>query len=212
MLHPKEDAIDHSDFLKGELTDYLPNPLLMFKKWFQAATENNCASPNAMSICTVSVNGQPSSRIVYMRDVLEEGFIFYTNYKSKKGQDLELNPKISALFFWDCNEQQVRIEGEVEKVPTEISDDYFASRPRISQIGAWASDQSTEINNRQTLEDNVKFFEAKYPNTVPRPPHWGGYIIKPSYFEFWQGRLGRLHDRICYDLNNNDWCITRVAP
>jgi len=212
MSNTNHSKNDHSDFLKGELIDYLSNPLLMFKKWFQEATEANCASPNAMSISTVNKNGQPSSRIVYMRDILEEGFIFYTNYNSKKGQNIADNPKISALFFWDCNEQQVRIEGEVEKIPSELSDDYFSNRPRISQIGAWASEQSSEIINRQTLEDRVQFFEAKYPNTVPRPPHWGGYIIKPTYFEFWQGRLGRLHDRICYTFENKNWFITRVAP
>lgn len=202
----------HADFLKGELTDYSSNPLLMFKKWYQEAYDQNCASPNAMSICTVSQNGQPSSRTVYMRETLEEGFIFYTNYNSKKGQNLANNPKISALFFWDCNEQQVRIEGEVEKIPSELSDDYFSERPRVSQIGAWASEQSSIIENRQTLEDRVALFEAKFPNKVPRPPHWGGYIIKPTYFEFWQGRLGRLHDRICYTLNAKGWKITRVAP
>jgi len=212
MSHINKTQNDHSDFLKGELTDYLSDPLLMFKKWFQGATENNCASPNAMSISTVSKTGQPSSRIVYMRDVIEEGFIFYTNYKSKKGKNLVNNPKIAALFFWDCNEQQIRIEGVVEKIPSELSDDYFANRPRISQIGAWASEQSNVIDTRQTLEDRVKFFENKYPNVVPRPPHWGGYLIKPTYFEFWQGRLGRLHDRICYSFENNNWEITRVAP
>jgi len=212
MSNTEHSKNKHSDFLKGELTDYASNPLLMFKKWYQEAYDQNCASPNAMSVCTVSQNGQPSSRTVYMREVLEEGFIFYTNYNSKKGRNLANNPKVSALFFWDCNEQQVRVEGEAEKIPTELSDDYFAARPRVSQIGAWASEQSSEIESRQTLEERVKFFEAKFPNTVPRPPHWGGYIIKPTYFEFWQGRLGRLHDRICYTAKNNDWSITRVAP
>lgn len=203
---------DHSDFLKGELNDYLSDPMLMFKKWYQGAHENNCASPHVMSISTVSENGQPSSRTVYMKEILEEGFIFYTNYNSKKGQNLAQNPKIAALFFWDCNEQQIRIEGEVEKVPTVLSDDYFASRPRVSQIGAWASEQSSEIDSRKSLEERVQFFENKYPNTVPRPPHWGGYLIKPTYFEFWQGRLGRLHDRICYTLDGEKWTINRIAP
>lgn len=203
---------DHSDFLKGELNNYLSNPMLMFKKWYQGAHENNCASPHAMSISTVSVNGQPSSRTVYMKEILEEGFIFYTNYNSKKGHNLAQNPKIAALFFWDCNEQQVRIEGEVEKIPAELSDDYFTSRPRVSQIGAWASEQSSQIDSRKSLEERVLFFEKKYPNSVPRPPHWGGYLIKPTYFEFWQGRLGRLHDRICYSLESNIWVTNRIAP
>ena len=203
---------NHSDFLKGELKDYLSDPMLMFKRWYQGAHEHNCASPHAMSISTVDANCQPSSRTVYMKELMEEGIVFYTNYNSKKGKDLEINPKIAALFFWDCTEQQVRIEGEVEKVPEELSDDYFASRPRISQIGAWASEQSSEIENREALEERVAFFEKKFPNVVPRPPHWGGYLIKPHYFEFWQGRLGRLHDRICYTKTGNDWSIKRISP
>jgi len=203
---------DHSDFLKRELKNYLSDPLLMFKKWYQEASEKNCASPHAMSISTVSQSGQPSSRTVYMKELLEEGIVFYTNYNSKKAQDLAHNPKIAALFFWDCTEQQVRIEGVVEKVPKELSDDYFASRPRISQIGAWASEQSQEIEGRETLEERVGYFEKKFPNTVPRPQHWGGYLIKPHYFEFWQGRLGRLHDRICYTLSENKWLVKRIAP
>lgn len=213
MSHIDNIRNDHSDFLKGELNDYLNDPMLMFKKWYEGAHENNCPSPHAMSISTVDSSGQPSSRIVYMKEILEEGLIFYTNYNSKKGQNLKLNPKISALFFWGCTEQQIRIEGEVEKVPSQLSDDYFASRPRVSQIGAWASEQSQTIKNRQTLEERVKFFEKKYPNQVPRPPHWGGYLIKPTYFEFWQGRLGRLHDRICYTINENgQWNVNRIAP
>jgi pyridoxamine 5'-phosphate oxidase len=203
---------NHSDFLKGELKDYLSNPMLMFKKWYQGAHEHNCVSPHAMSISTVDSNCQPSSRTVYMKELMEEGIVFYTNYNSKKGKDLKLNPKIAALFFWDCTEQQVRIEGEVEKVPEELSDDYFASRPRISQIGAWASEQSSEIENRDALEERVDFFKKKFPNVIPRPPHWGGYLIKPHYFEFWQGRLGRLHDRICYTKEDNNWSIKRISP
>ena len=212
MSHLDHTRNDHSDFLKGELNDYLSDPMLMFKKWYKEAHEKDCASPHAMSVSTVGQNGQPSSRMVYMKEILEEGFIFYTNFKSRKGNDLDFNPKMSALFFWDCTEQQIRIEGEVEKVPSATSDDYFSSRPRVSQIGAWASEQSTEIQNRQTLEDRVAHFEAKYPNEVPRPPHWGGYLIKPTYFEFWQGRLGRLHDRICYSLDSDIWNSNRIAP
>lgn len=212
MSHLHHTRNDHSDFLKGELNDYLSDPLLMFKKWYQEVHEKNCASPHAMSVSTVNENGQPSSRMVYMKEILEEGFIFYTNFKSRKGINLSKNPKISALFFWDCTEQQIRIEGEVEQIPSELSDDYFASRPRVSQIGAWASEQSSEIENRKTIEDRVAHFEAKYPNEVPRPQHWGGYLIKPTYFEFWQGRLGRLHDRICYTLESDNWNTNRIAP
>lgn len=212
MDHLDKTRNDHSDFLHGELKDYLPNPMLMFQKWYQEAHEKQVATPHAMIISTVDSNGQPSSRVVYMKEVLEEGLIFYTNYRSKKGKDLLNNNKISVLFFWQGTEQQVRIEGVVSKVDPVISDDYFASRPRISQIGAWASDQSNQIEDRQSLEENVAYFEAKYPDQVPRPPHWGGYLIKPNYFEFWQGRLGRLHDRICYSKANNGYQISRIAP
>lgn len=212
MDHLDKTRNDHSDFLQGELKDYLSDPMLMFQKWYQAAHENQVASPHAMVISTVNSDGQPSSRVVYMKEVLEEGLIFYTNYQSKKGEDLLENKKISVLFFWQGTEQQIRIEGIVSKVDPLISDDYFASRPRISQIGAWASDQSSQINNRQTLEDRVTHFETKYPNKVPRPPHWGGYLIEPHYFEFWQGRLGRLHDRICYRKNESNYHIYRIAP
>ncbi len=212
MDHLDSTRNDHKDFLKGSLEDFLPNPLLMFQKWYQIAYEKNCPSPHAMVVSTVNANGQPSSRVVYMKEVLEEGLVFYTNYQSKKGRDLELNPHISALFFWEGTEQQVRIEGKVIKVDPDFSDAYFASRPRISQIGAWASQQSQALKNRESLEDLVKQFEAKYPNEVPRPPHWGGYLIQPHYFEFWQGRLGRLHDRICYSLKETEWEINRIAP
>lgn len=204
---------DHSDFLQGTLEDYLTDPFKMFQKWYQQAHEKNCASPHAMSISTVSADGQPSSRMVYMKEILEEGVVFYSNYHSRKGHQLDQNPKIAALFFWDCTEQQIRIEGEVEKVDPLISDDYFASRPRMSQIGAWASLQSKIIDSRKSLEERVAFYENKFPHSVPRPPHWGGYLIKPTYFEFWQGRLGRLHDRIIYEKSkDNEWIISRICP
>ncbi len=212
MDHFDKTRNDHSDFLKGELNNYLADPILMFQKWYQLAYEKNCPSPNAMVISTVNQNGQPSSRIVYMKELIEEGLIFFTNYNSKKGEEIALNSKVGGLFFWENNEQQVRIEGVASKIDPIISDDYFNSRPRISQIGAWASDQSQDIKNRVSLEERVAFFEKKYPNIVPRPPHWGGYIIKPNYFEFWQGRLGRLHDRICYTQFENNWKIKRIAP
>ncbi len=212
MDHLDKTRNDHSDFLKGEFNDFLENPMLMFQNWYQGAHEKNCPSPHAMVISTVDGDGQPASRVVYMKEMLEEGLIFYTNYLSKKGQDLKGNEKIAALFFWQETEQQIRIEGTVEKVDALLSDDYFKSRPRISQIGAWASAQSSEIQNRKELEDLVAFYEKKYPGDVPRPPHWGGYIIKPQYFEFWQGRLGRLHDRICYSRSEDNWLIKRIAP
>lgn len=213
MDHLEQSKNDHSDFLKGELTDVKhTNPMLLFSEWYQAAHDANCASPHAVVLSSVGKNGAPSSRIVYMRDLVEEGMIIYTNYKSRKGEEITANPNVSLLFYWDCSERQVRIEGKIKKIDAHISDDYFASRPRISQIGAWASEQSKEIADRKSLEDRVAFFEKKYPNEVPRPPHWGGLLIQPTYFEFWQGRLGRLHDRICFEHAANDWRIFRIAP
>lgn len=203
---------ERSDFSKGNLDDAKhADPMLFFSEWYREAHEKNCADPHAVVLST-ALNNQPSSRIVYMRDLLEEGFVIYTNYLSRKGTQIDANNKVSALFYWDCTERQVRIEGTIEKIDALISDDYFASRPRISQIGAWASDQSQEIPDRKTLEEKVKFYEEKFPNKVPRPPHWGGYLIRPNYFEFWQGRVGRLHDRICYEKQGSAWRIYRISP
>lgn len=204
---------DRYDFQKDKLEDFKHNdPLLFFQEWYQEAKEKDCADPHAVVISTVDETGQPSSRVVYMRDLLEEGIVIYTNYLSRKGSEITDNPKVSLLFYWDCCERQVRIEGIAEKVDPTLSDDYFANRPRISQIGAWASEQSSEIEDRATLEQRIKHFEEKYPNEVPRPPHWGGFLIQPQYFEFWQGRLGRLHDRLCYEKNGDDWNKKRIAP
>ena len=204
---------DRNDFVKGNFTEIkFSNPMHFFSEWYREAHEKNCADPHAFVLSTVSKESKPSSRIVYMRELVEEGFIFYTNYESKKGRELEENQFVAALFYWDCAERQVRIEGKVEKIDSKISDDYFASRPRISQIGAWASAQSQVIENREELEKKIKYFEEKFPETVPRPPHWGGYLILPNYFEFWQGRLGRLHDRLCYQQEKDNWSVKRISP
>lgn len=205
--------IDRSDFLKGRLEGALSDePMKMFSTWYQEASEKNCADPHAMVISTAFDN-RPSSRIVYLRNLVEEGFVFYTNYESRKGTQISDNSNVSALFYWDCAERQVRVEGKVEKVDPQLSDDYFSGRPRISKIGAWASNQSRRIDSREELEARVKHFEEKFPNEVPRPPHWGGFILKPEYVEFWQGRLGRLHDRICFEKkSDNEWDIFRIAP
>lgn len=205
--------IERHDFLKGELNDLgESNPMKLFSLWYQDAHEKKCADPHAVVLTTSTSEGRPSSRIVYMRELVEEGFIIYTNYLSRKGTQLTKNPHVALLFYWDCCERQVRIEGIIEKIDPLISDDYFESRPRISKIGAWASEQSQRIPNRESLEERVAYFEAKFPNKVPRPPHWGGLIIKPSYFEFWQGRLGRLHDRICFEESEENWSSYRIAP
>lgn len=204
---------ERRDFLKGALADVpFQDPMKMFSTWYQEAQEKDCAEPHAVVLSTVGPDNKPSSRIVYMRNLVEEGFIIYTNYKSRKGNDITDNPNVSLLFYWDCCERQVRVEGVVEKIDAQLSDDYFNGRPRISKIGAWASEQSQPIENRKVLEDRVAHFEKEFPNKVPRPPHWGGFIIRPKYMEFWQGRLGRLHDRICFEAAENTWDIYRIAP
>lgn len=213
MSQSDKEHIDRHDFLKGKLTGVKHDmPMPLFSEWYQEAREKNCADPHATVLSTSTTDGKPSARIVYMRDLVEEGMIVYTNYQSRKGTEITANPHVSLLFYWDCCERQVRVEGTVVKIDPIISDDYFASRPRISQIGAWASQQSQEIPDRQSLEDRVKHFEEKFPNQVPRPPHWGGLLIQPEYFEFWQGRLGRLHDRICFEKEENTWKKFRIAP
>ena len=201
------------DFEKGQLNDgAFDNPVLLFRSWYQDAFDKNAADPHAVVLGTVNKENRPSSRIVYMRDMLEEGFIVYTNYLSRKGTEITENPNVSMLFYWDVCERQVRIEGTIEKIDPLISDDYFKARPRLSQIGAWASEQSSIIPDRKTLEERVEYFEKKYPNEVPRPPHWGGLLIRPNYYEFWQGRLGRLHDRICFNAKGDSWEQYRIAP
>lgn len=203
------------DFADKPLTEVSvqKNPFLQFSTWFEEAVNAQLLDPYAMLISTVDEVGQPHSRVVYLRNISEEGMIFYTNYNSQKGKNISASNKIAITFFWVELERQIRIEGTVEKVTEELSDKYFAARPRESQIGAWASNQSETIKSREELEENVKFFTEKYKDTtVPRPPHWGGYMVKPDKFEFWQGRPSRLHDRLVYTKNNNDWVISRVAP
>ncbi len=204
---------EHEDFLKGSLSDKVLNdPQILFDQWYKRAHESACKSPHSVVLTTASIEGKPSSRIVYMRDLSKTGITIYTNYKSRKGKEIVENPNVSLLFYWEELERQVRIEGEIRKIDPNISDKYFASRPRISKIGAWASEQSESIENRVFLEDRVAFYEEKFPNKVPRPPHWGGLIIEPDYYEFWQGRKGRLHDRICFEKENSTWCNYRIAP
>jgi pyridoxamine 5'-phosphate oxidase len=166
-----------------------------------------------MMVATVSKENKPSSRVVYMRDISEEGLVFYTNYDSQKGNDLDSNPHISLLFFWGELERQIRIEGKVSVLDPAKSDLYFSGRPRESQIGAWSSDQSRIIDSRKILEDRYKEFTDKFENkNVDRPKHWGGYLVEPTSFEFWQGRPSRLHDRVKFLNNHSDWKIVRLAP
>lgn len=189
------------------------DPIEQFNVWFEEAVDAQLLDPYAMTISTVNENGQPSIRVVYMRGVSDDGFVFYTNYLSSKGKDLMLNNKIALNFFWGAVERQVRVEGVVNKVDEPTSDIYFSNRPRESQIGAWASSQSSEIASREELEEKVEFYTKKFKGTdVPRPPHWGGFIVNPLKIEFWQGRPSRLHDRLLYEKQNNQWNIKRLAP
>ncbi len=197
-----------------EITDVQANPIQQFNEWLQEALDSQIKEANAMTIATVDAQGKPAARIVLLKGFDENGFIFYTNYDSRKGQELAANPNIAVVFFWKDLERQIRIEGIVEKVAPEISLNYFHSRPKGSQIGAWASPQSQVIPDRSILEQNVIDLRKKYRDVdkLPIPAHWGGYQIKPTFLEFWQGRSSRLHDRISYTLIENEWKIERLAP
>ena len=204
------------DFTKQSLDESSvdDNPLEQYAKWFEEAVGAQVLDPKAMVVSTVDKEGKPSSRVLYVRGVKENGFLFYTNYASKKGKELSENPNVAVNIFWPELERQIRMEGVVEKLSADESDAYFASRPRESQIGAWASAQSETIENRETLVTLVNSFTKKFKenDTIPRPPHWGGYFIKANYFEFWQGRPSRLHDRIAFRLVNDKWSKGRLSP
>lgn len=204
---------DHKDFDHGSLEgNFGSQPFELFSTWFSEAIETKQVEPNAFVLSTVNTALQTSSRILYLKEVLEEQFVFYTNYESRKGHDLESNNKASMLFFWPNLQRQVRIEGVCVKVATEISDAYFASRPRASQIGAWASNQSEKLEDRTELEHRFEAFALQFPSEVPRPPHWGGYAMMPTKIEFWQGRPSRLHDRIVFERQADQWEIYRMNP
>lgn len=188
------------------------NPLELFQRWHQQA-QGAVLEANAMTVATVDAQGRPSARQVLLKQADEQGYVFYTNYQSAKAMALEVNPRVSLLFWWDKLERQVRIEGPVEKVSAEESDAYFASRPRNSQIGAWASSQSQAIASREELEARYAEYERQFKGqAVPRPPHWGGYRVQPERIEFWQGLPGRLHDRIVYLRTSDGWSKQRLAP
>ena len=190
------------------------NPIEQFESWFKEAYEREGEEANATTLSTIGLDGHPEGRIVLLKFYSEDGFAFYTNYQSMKGQELEKHPFASLTFHWKTLERQVRIRGAVEKTDPIISDDYFDSRPRESRIGAWTSPQSQEIADRYVLEENELFYKNKFEGQeqIPRPPHWGGFIINPQKIEFWQGRSSRLHDRIVYQLEGSDWKIKRLAP
>lgn len=189
------------------------DPVVQFQQWLKEAIDEKILEPYAMSLCTVSSEGQPAARIVLLRRVTQEGFQFFTNYQSRKGDELAHNPKASLLFYWGPLERQVRIEGVITKTDAATSDDYFTQRPRASQIAAVASAQSMVIGSRAVLESKVDELTREYEGRkVPRPDIWGGYNLKPQYFEFWQGRPSRLHDRLCYRPLNSRWTIERLSP
>ena len=194
-------------------TDVESNPILQFKKWFTEAVDAKLFEPNVMTLATANASGKPSARILLLKGFDEDGFVFFTNYNSDKGKDLAENPQASLVFFWPELERQVRIDGLVSKIAAEDSTAYFHSRPLGSQIGATASPQSSVIPNRTVLEEKVKQLTAEFEGQeIPRPLHWGGYLLSPTHIEFWQGRPSRLHDRINYHLVEGSWIINRLAP
>ncbi len=190
------------------------NPTVQFLRWMENALEAKLKEPNAMILATANKKGQPDARIVLLRGVDKKGFSFFTNYKSAKGKEIVENRKVCLNFYWGELSRQVRIKGVVEKLGAKISDEYFQSRPRDSQISAWASGQSEWIENRDALIKKVDEFEKKFAGKKgPRPPHWGGYVVKPSSMEFWQGRTNRLHDRILFEKSKGEkWKISRISP
>ena len=194
-------------------TDAAANPIEQFTKWWQESIKSNIDEVNAMTLATATKEGKPSARTVLLKDYDENGFVFFTNYNSHKGKEIDENPHAALVFFWKELERQIRIEGTVQKIDDAKSDAYFLSRPTGSKIGAWTSPQSEVIANRTILETHEARFKKEFGENIPRPLHWGGYIVQPTVIEFWQGRSSRLHDRLQYRLDTNrNWVIERLAP
>ncbi len=213
MSNPLDQYRDsHHEFQQDSSIKLDKDPFKLFADWFSFADQADELEANAFVLGTTSLDQQSSSRILYLKEILEEQFIFYTNYNSQKGKEIAANPKVSMLFFYPKSSRQIRIEGICTKTDESVSDAYFNSRPRGSKIGAWASHQSDELSGTTELTDRLTELELKFPNEVPRPEHWGGYQIQPTRFEFWMGKKSRLHERIVFDRTNNDWKIYRKNP
>jgi len=218
---PDDPADLRREYARAELSrDHVADdPIEQFRSWFEEAQAAEVVEPNAMTLATAAPDGRPSARVVLLKGLDERGFHFYTNYDSRKGTELTQNPHASLVFWWGPLERQVRIDGTVERLPEEESTDYFHSRPRGSQLGAWASPQSRVIESREVLKENLEAVREEYADAdvIPRPTHWGGYVVRPRQIEFWQGRPSRLHDRLRYrrpdpESDNVDWTLERLAP
>lgn len=203
-----------TDYSQHELNrkDLPENPIQLFDSWLQEALDKIKSDANAFTLSTVGANSFPSSRVLLLKEVNDKGFVFFTNYKSQKGKEMEVNSKVALNFFWPSLEKQVRIQGLVEKVSKAESDAYFHSRPYKSRVGAWASEQSSNLESRAILEERYLQFSKKFPDYVPRPEYWGGYLVKSEKIEFWQGRSNRLHDRFSFRLIEGKWIAVRLAP
>lgn len=217
MLYPHTDPADLRDeyqFGTLDLTDVLPDPIAQFERWFNEAVAYPVPEPTAMHLATVGEHGLPSGRMVLLKGLSPEGFVFYTNYESRKGHHLGQSPHCALTFFWQPLERQVRIEGLAQRLSAQESLAYYQSRPRGSQIGAWASPQSQPIADRAELERRFRETEARFEHqpTLELPPYWGGYRVIPRMLEFWQGRPSRLHDRIVYERTDTGWALSRLAP